>query len=100
MSAENRKHPRFPTSLETIYFCQNDSTENERMYFPGVITSKSKGGIGMQVNYPHFTEELVWLEGLGDTCDPIAGHVRWRVPEDDGKETFEIGIKFAVALDN
>lgn len=96
MRNNQRKHPRFPTSLETIYFTEAKSGNiNERMYYPGKITNKSKGGVGMMVNYPHKIQDELWLEGMGWTNVPIPGQIRW-VNEADENEEFLVGIEFAM----
>jgi hypothetical protein len=92
MVVELRKHPRVATSLETIYFRdQNGEGNAERMHYFGTITNMSKGGVGLLANYPHERDEQLWLEGIGDSTIPLPGVVRWIK---SNHEKFDIGIQF------
>lgn len=94
MPQEKRKYPRFPTSLDTIYFREDPDNHNDRMYFPGTIVNQSNGGVGMVVSFPHEPSHELWLEGLGLGENPIAGLVRWIV-KGAAADQYHLGIQFS-----
>lgn len=98
MSKEKRLHPRFPTSLDTIYFREDPANGNDRMYFPGTVVNKSNGGIGMVVSFPHELSHELWLEGLGLNRDPISGSVCW-ITKGAAADQYHVGIEFSEASD-
>lgn len=96
MANEKRSHPRFPTLLETIYFCEDDLSGGDRMYFPGKVIDKSHGGVGMLVSFPHKLKNKLYLEGLGGESNPRECLVRW-IHKDQGDEQYRMGVAFADA---
>jgi hypothetical protein len=97
MSDDKRQYPRFPSALETIYFTEIYTQDgDERMYFPGTITDKSAGGIGLRVNYQHETDERIWLEGLGTHNKPLPARVCWISTNDKDSEDYLMGVEFVL----
>ncbi len=92
-SDEKRQYPRFPSNLETIYFSQDQHAE--RMYYPGVIVDRSKGGVGMKVNFPHNPPEELWLEGMDGFRNPVRAEVKWFSGNAFSEpEQFRVGLSF------
>lgn len=98
MGNDKRSHPRFPTMLETIYFCEDDATGSDRMYFPGKVIDKSRGGVGMLVSFPHKCEHKLFLEGLGEEPNPLECTVRW-ISKAQSDDQYRMGVQFAEAAD-
>lgn len=101
---DNRQHPRFPSSLETIYFTESSNLKGEdRMYYPGTITDQSAHGIGLRVSFQHSPNDLIWLEGLTGLVGlealekPRSAHVRWVNSHGMNSDEFNMGIEFVVA---
>lgn len=99
MSDDNRQQPRFPSSLETIYFTEASNLKGEeRMYYPGTITDQSTSGIGLRVSYQHTPDDLIWLEGmvgLEKPNRPRPAHVRWVSSHGINSDEYRMGIEFA-----
>lgn len=89
---DKRRHPRFSTHLETIYF--SAELGDERMYYPGVIISRSRDGLGMDVNFPHEISDNIWLEGLEGIPSPIKATVQWSSQHAMELNQYTIGLSF------
>ncbi|MBI5450797.1 MAG: PilZ domain-containing protein [Gammaproteobacteria bacterium] len=98
MGSDKRQYPRFPTKIETIYFSEDDKAE--RMYYPGIIINRSKGGVGLRVNYPHRPMERVWLEGMDSTGSPIEAAVCWVKHHEQDSSHYQIGLQFLTSNAN
>jgi len=95
MSNDKRQHPRMPSSMETIYFTELSTPQgDERMYYPGTIVDKSNGGIGLEVNYQHQTDDKIWLEGLGTPEKPMPARVCWVSSNGIDTNDYRIGVEF------
>ena len=96
MNKDKRQHPRFLSSLETIYFTEiNTPQGEERMYYPGTITDKSAGGVGLRVNFQHQTNDKIWLEGLGTTNKALPARVCWISTNNPDSDEYLMGVKFS-----
>ena len=91
MSIDHRRYPRVSTSEATIYFSKQGG-DSERIHYMGTITNTSQGGIGMQVNFPHQSDDLLWIEGLDGHSNAQVSTVKW--VKDIDSESFEIGLQF------
>ena len=89
MSNEQREAPRVNTTMETIYYTEDN--HDGRVHYPGKIINVSKGGIGMIVNYPHQLNDQIWLEGIEESnSSPVAGKIQW-INGDNGE--YLLGVK-------
>ena len=97
MDDDKRKHRRFPSTLETIYFTEFSSHQgDERLYFPGIITNKSVGGVGLRVSYRHEPNDRIWLEGIGIPNQPLPARVCWISSNDSIIEEYQMGVEFVI----
>lgn len=94
MSIEQRKHERYATAEDIIYSSMDRSSVSpERVYHPGTIINKSRGGVAMRVTMPHEVNETLWLEGVeGYTAARLAA-VKW-IRELKQGELFEVGVQY------
>lgn len=103
MRDDYRQHPRFPSSLETIYFTESDSRKNkDRMYYPGTVIDQSACGIGLRVSFQHKLNDLIWLEGMdgAEASDqPHPARVRWISNAESHNGEYRMGIEFTHAED-
>lgn len=97
MDDDKRKHRRFPSTVETIYFTEFSTHQgDERLYFPGTIIDKSVGGIGLRVSYQHEPNDRIWLEGIGIPNQPLPARVCWISSNGSINEEFQMGVEFVI----
>jgi hypothetical protein len=97
MKDEQRRHPRVSTHVETIYFTETRTEAGkERLYYPGLVTDKSPGGLGIQVNNHHDINEHIWLEGTDIAPTPLQACIRWINALAEDADEYRIGVEFLI----
>lgn len=86
---ELRRHPRYSTSLDVVYYTGHD--DEGRIHYFGTIVDMSKGGARLVVEYPHQPDERLWLHGVGGTAEIRPTRVRWIGNHQD---KYNVGVEF------
>jgi len=95
MKDDQRLYPRIETSLDTIYFTEmKTDAGSERLYYPGVVTDKSQGGLGIKALNEHDINEHIWLEGIEVSPKPREACIRWISTASEASDEFRMGVEF------